>query len=300
MELPDNWFLFKEIVIDKIRTYCRANIWPFQFEDFAAWLHNFDDEKEEYFALQLLDSLIVRSNDMAKVTYARLLHSDVRQYLIGESIISNISIPKWKQNLKQGGLSSVLRFAPVRTLTDEGESGSVIFRLLSSEVETNRYSYAKATVNPKVLILIDDFVGSGLQFADDFAPEFNLIEKLKDTLILYCPLIAFQDGIDFISQKFPKLKILPGEAIDRNESFFYGDESLPFKNDQINSIGEVKSFYAEMQKKYAPKMESWFGYELACLPLVFEWGCPNQTPSILWMNHSKYNKNWHKLFSRRA
>ncbi|MBQ4812698.1 hypothetical protein J8M20_15165 [Pseudoalteromonas luteoviolacea] len=300
MELPENWSSFKRIVVEKLKIYCDTGLWPFRFEDLASWLSNFDDEKDEYLALQLLDSLIVRSNDMAKSCYARLLHSSLRQLLLEKGLITQVTLPQWKRKLESGDLKHQLRFASVRTARDDGESGSVIYRLLSSDVDTNKYSLSRSSSLPPVIILIDDFVGSGKQFIDDFAPEFDLNKKLEQSTVIYCPLIAYEDGIENLKEKFPDLHLLPGEILKRNASIFYGDANKQFKNDQVNTVGDVKGHFEKMKLKFAPKMEMWLGFESACLPLAFEWGCPNQTPSIFWMSYSSERDGWKKLFSRRA
>ena len=82
MKLPNNSVAFKSIVIEKVKTYCDTKIWPYSFEQFAAWLNNFDDDLEEYLALQIIDNLIVRSNSMAKSGYARLFNSKIRPFLL--------------------------------------------------------------------------------------------------------------------------------------------------------------------------------------------------------------------------
>ncbi|MCL1090061.1 hypothetical protein L2744_10725 [Shewanella profunda] len=299
MQLPNNSEAFKNIVIEKIKTYCDTNIWPFEYEQFTAWLNNFDCEIEEYVALQILDNLIVRSKDMAKASYARLLHGPIRQYLDENTTINVESIPKWKERLRDGKYSKELRFCPVKLNSDQGESGSTIYRMLSTLFDTNNYSLARATEPPKVIILIDDFIGSGKQFTD-FATEFNLIEKLKTTQIIYCPLIGFEIGIKKITAIYPGLNIMPAEYILENDSLFFGDDNSLFKNDQTNTILDVKNFLIKMNNKYAPKIPNWFGFEQAGLPLAFEWGCPNQTLSLLYMMKSKYRKNWKQLFSRRS
>jgi hypothetical protein len=299
MQLPNNSEAFKSIVIEKIKTYCDTHIWPFEYELFSAWLSNFACKIEEYVALQILDNLIVRSNEMARASYARLLHSDVRQHLLENTTLDVGSIQKWKSHLTKGSLSQKLRFAPVKLASDQGESGSVIYRMISKEIDTNRYSFAKAQQTPDVLILIDDFIGSGTQF-DEYAKEIDLSELLKTTHIIYCPLIGFEVGIDLIMSNFPDLHILPAEYIFKSDSLFFKGKSLYFKNDQENTIADMEEFLAGMKEKYAPKMPNWFGFEQACLPLAFEWGCPNQTPALLYMNNSKNKHNWNQLFSRRA
>ena len=228
MQLPSNSEIFKSIVIEKIKTYCDTNIWPFSFEQFAAWLNNFDCDKEEYLALQILDSLIVRSNNMAKASYARLLHGPIRQFLLDNTSINIGHLPKWKEQLTSGSLSNKLRFCPIKLENDQGESGSVIYRMLSQELNTDRYSLAKAAEQPEVVILVDDFIGSGTQF-DDFATEINLEGLLDSSLVLYCPLIGFEVGISNIKSKYPKLHILPAEFIYKNDNLFSGVSTDLFK-----------------------------------------------------------------------
>jgi hypothetical protein len=299
MQLPNNSEAFKSIVIEKVKIYCDTNIWPFHYEQFTAWLNNFDCKIEEYVALQFLDNLIVRSKDMAKASYARLLHGPIRQYLEENTSINIETIPKWKEKLKNGTYSIDLRFCPVKLESDQGESGSTIYRMLSTLFDTNRYSLTRAKKPPKVIILIDDFIGSGKQFID-FATEFNLEDKIKRTKIIYCPLIGFEVGIKKISSIYPDLHVLPAEYILETDGLFFGDDSTLFKNDQTNTILDVKNFLIKMNEKYAPNMPHWFGFELAGLPLAFEWGCPNQTPSLLYMMKSHKNRNWQPLFSRRS
>ena len=299
MKLPNNYAAFKSIVIEKVKTYCDAKIWPYSFDQFAAWLNNFDDELEEYLALQIIDNLIVRSNSMAKSGFARLFNSKVRQFLLENTDIKVGSLKKWRNHLKNGSLSSEIRFSPVKLEGDQGESGSVLYRLLSPEVNTDRYSWNKDTNIPKVLILVDDFIGSGTQF-DDYASEINLSYLLLNSIVIYCPLIAFEKGVTKIKSEYPKLHIFPAENIYESDGFLFGELSELFKNDQQNTIGDVKNYLLTMHTKYAPKMSSWLGFEEACLPLAFEWGCPNQTPALLYMNSSKVRKNWQQLFSRRA
>jgi hypothetical protein len=299
MQLPNNSEAFKSIVVEKIKTYCDTNIWPFEYESFSAWLNNFKCKTEEYVALQILDHLIVRSYEMAKASYARLLHGEIRQHLLESTDLDVGSIQKWKSHLTKGTLCQKLRFAPVKLDSDQGESGSVIYRMLSKEIDTSRYSLARAKQTPEVLILIDDFIGSGSQF-DEYAKEISLIEQLKKTHIIYCPLIGFEVGIDLIKSNYPALHILPAEYIFKSDSLFFKGNGIYFKNDQINTITDVEKFLSAMKIKYAPKMPNWFGFDEAGLPLAFEWGCPNQTPALLYLMNSKNNSNWNQLFSRRA
>lgn len=300
MQLPPNWLGFKTIVLNNVRLYCITGIWPFRYENFTAWLNNFKDEKDEYLALHLIDCLIVRSQEMAKVGYAKVLHSEIRQVLIDRGVIdSKITIPKWKKKLIQGGLESKIRFAPIHTEQPAGESGNIIYRMISSEVDTNKYSLASATTEPNVIVLVDDFIGGGTQFNDQFAVQFELNNRLQTQIIIYCPLIAYEEGINSIRLKYPELIIIPVEIIYKTDSLFHGLETDFFRNDTINTVKDVREHLITMKSNFSPNMPNWLGFNNVALPIVFEWGCPNQAPSILWMNNATKADDWQNLFGRR-
>jgi len=302
MKLPDNWVLFKSLVLEKIKVYCNTGIWPFDYDLFTSWLSNFDDKTDEYVALHLLDSLIVRSNEMAVSGYSQLLKSDLRQHLIKNNLIDkNLSISSWTNALKRGSLYTKLQFIPIKLSNDHGESGGTIYRLMSKLMNTDRMSGSiNDDIFGKTIVLIDDFIGSGEQF-EEYAREINLGTLLKRNHIIYSPLLAFDAGLERLSKSFPDLTLMPVETIDRSEGVFMpGQNKELFRNDTENSVDDMVLHYSEMHKKYSPSMPFWRGKDDACLTLVFEWGCPNQTLSILWMEHTNKINNWQQLFSRRA
>lgn len=299
MHLPENFEQFKTVVLEKVKTYCDSNIWPFEYEKFCGWLNNFDQPLEEYLALQVLDSLIVRSKEMAIASYSRLLSCELRQFIFENTEVNPGSIDNWMKKIKQGSLNKDIRFAPVRLSKDQGESGGSIYRMLSDLISTERYALNSANSNPKVIILIDDFIGSGDQFSD-FAKEFGLSKHLQSSDVIYTPMMAFSKGIDKIKREYPDLVIIPAEHLYESDGLFFGDDTKMFKNDPKNSIADVRRYLEIMKRKYAPKISNWHGYEEAALPLSFEWGCPNQAPSILYMEYSSEKNNWNRLFNRRA
>lgn len=299
MKLPANWPEYKQMVLDKIQFLCKTGVWPFDNHKFLAWLNNFDVKEEEYMMISFIDSLIIRSNSMMKVSYSRLFHGELRQYLISEGIIPEHTISEWKKKLKNRGLNNEIRFLGVKTNKDaQGESGPIIYRSLSDLVNTNFYTYDPGR-ECKALILIDDCVGSGNQFDSEFSSAFELNKMLEKIHIIYCPLIAYDRGLARLRELYPKLKIMPAEIIDSSYGLF--DNSFEFfRNDGINTLENAKKYFEAMKKKYAPRMQHWFGYGDIGLPLVFEWGCPNLTPAVFWMNDSPNKLPWNQLFKRRS
>jgi hypothetical protein len=303
MKLPNNWMLFRSLVLEKIRTYCALKIWPYDYDIFTTWLSNFQSPEDEYVALHLLDSLIVRSKTMAVAGYSRLLHTDLRVYLQKNNIINpGMSIKDWMTAIKSRSLGKQIIFHPVKLQNDRGESGSTLFRLLSRLLRTDLNSSNLSSVKPgQTVILIDDFIGGGTQF-ETFAEENNLSNLMQTSTVIYCPLIALEAGLNRLNGLFPMLTILPVEIIESSHDLFFSNsEMTKFRNDFDNTVEDIKLHFIKMQSKYAStNMPYWLGKDDVCLPLVFEWGCPNQTFSILWMEYSPRDDQWCQLFSRRS
>src|SRR5690606_25277229 len=227
-----------------------------------------------------------------------LLHGDLREELIKSNVIgSDMSINQWMRALKSGSLRNKILFVPVRLRQDFGESGSTLFRLLSKYIRTDINSKNLNEIAAgKTIILVDDFIGGGTQFLK-YADEVGLSELMKTSKIVYCPLIALEAGIALINKTLPQLVILPVETFEDSHDLFFSDlGDNKFRNDCDNSVDDVKKHLMSMQSRLASQsMPYWLGKDDACLPLVFEWGCPNQSFSILWMEHSPKNESWHQL-----
>jgi len=296
--VPSNLEAFKTLVLGKVRTYCRTGIWPWHFDTFAAWLSNFESGEDEYIALQLIDSLIVRSESMAIAAFAKLLSTDLLQYLITQRIVPpEINIKSWRKQLKDGRCENI-QFLPIRLNGDEGESGGAIFRQLSTLINTNRLSRDRENIH--AIILIDDFLGSGSQLNEFIASAPPRITGC--TTLIYCPLMATTYGLSNTLRDQPNIKVIPTEVISDEQSLFHSNsESDFFKDDRENKVSAVKAHYENMKTRYASKgMSFWSGRDNKYLPIAFEWGCPNQTPSIFWMEHTPIHSDWQQLFYRRA
>ncbi len=305
MVLPDNWKLFRSLVLEKIKTYCGTGIWPIDFEKVTAWLGNFKEcEEDEYVALHFLDSLIVRSSEMAVSGYGRLLRSDIRQHLIEKGVIdSNQSIDNWMRLLKLKSSISKFQFHPVKSESENGESGSTLFRKLScffrSDLMPNNIDQNSKNI---VYILIDDFLGGGDQFLD-FFNDSKIKDVLVNNTVIYAPLIAYAPGLERVKRRCEKLDVLPVEIIGSEDSIFFSNPKNKnyFRNDTQNSVSEVVLHYQDMKSRYASEyMPYWCGRDDAGLTLAFEWGSPNQSCSVLWMEDTPKNNNWHQLFRRRS
>jgi hypothetical protein len=296
--IPSNLDAFKILVLGKVKTYCKAGIWPWRFDVFAAWLSNFDAGEDEYIALQLIDSLIVRSEGMAIAAFSKLLTTDLLEYLIERNVVSpKMDIRAWRKQLKDGRCTNI-QFLPIRLDGDEGESGGAIFRQLSTLINTNKLSRDRGNI--EAVILIDDFLGSGSQLNEFISSAKPQIINCNN--VVYCPLMATSYGLSNTSKDQPGIKVIPAEIISEDQSLFPPNcDDDYFKNDRENKVITVRKHYDNMKEKYASRgMMYWDGRDEKYLPIAFEWGCPNQTPAIFWMEHTPKSSSWQQLFCRRA
>lgn len=306
MELPPNWNEFRHQSIKNIETLSDQRIWGIDVDKIKCWLNNFSaNEIDRYFALALISSLVYRSETMAKSSYKRFVNSSLPDILSSNSDFEIASLKLWRKELMDGRnpIGNLrLHFVGATGSSDvgNGSSDGVITRLLTTEIIHQRFVKIPSKIsedNSDVIVFIDDFIGSGSQFIN-FAKEVELEKILQEKLVIYAPLMAYQDGIKQIQDKFPKLILSPLELVNSSHSFF-SESNVIIKGDHTNSLEDYIDHYADMKKRYCPNMPGWSGRNGEGLPIVFEWGCPNQTLALLWANTSPKVNDWSSAFGRR-
>jgi hypothetical protein len=139
----------------------------------------------------------------------------------------------------------------------------------------------------KVLIFIDDFLGTGEQFTA-VGNTMDIKSLSKNTYTIYAPLAAHENGVRNIKAIFPNVKVTAAEILR--------DESEVFKScfdDSVNTPEMAKIFYKEFLGKNGMKDKkkgSRFNLRIA---YAFEHGVPNNSIKILY-----HATNWNQLFNR--
>ena len=304
---PKNWKEYREFVLNKITAYCESNIWCFDAQHASNWLENFaESEENEYLAVRLLDSIIYRSNEMAISSYQRYFSTCLKFHHEKTCQAENLDLESWLDILKKGNGRINATFVGVKSKSDTGESAGHIIRILNRSLLNARHvksitELSKQETPPQLMVFVDDMIGSGDQFCQ-FAKENNLSSLSERTKILYCPLLALPAGVETITQAFPNIVVEPLEMISRENKVFVSDygDGTKFKNDPMNTVDDFKNQYIEFMKQHVPNMNDHLGRDGAEVSIVFEWGCPNQTLPIFWMNSTKIHDEWIQLFTRRA
>jgi hypothetical protein len=186
---------------------------------------------------------------------------------------------------------------------EHGESGSHIIRLLSGKLFNEKIIFPidqkkLDTIQGKIILIVDDFLGSGLQFSR-FATSSALINAAKKNNIIYAPSMAYYKGLDATKKKSYGIELMPLETVFSNEQFFTFKRGATFCGDEVNTEENAIKVYEEMRaldSKFI-KSKSWYGRDSASLCVGFQWGCPNQSLGVTWLDGSN---DWQKLQRRRG
>lgn len=302
MQLPSYWKNFEEEVLNRVNTLCKSNIWGLQRDSLRAWFNNFQKEEHKYLALHILDRLTYRSKDMAHAAYSSYVRTKLKSHAADFFGINQLSMCQWLEGIRRHGTTEFenLKLIAVSKKYDTADSGKVILRMLTSELFNQSHELSCDELIAQghkglLIILIDDFVGSGQQFID-FARDYKLSEIMVSNKVLYAPLMAYKPGIDVIAKAYPNLNIEPLEVLDESDHFFsFSDDKLFCGDDEITEQ-EFISCYEEIRVLSGHKKSMWYGRDKLCLTVAFEWGVPNQSLGCLWLDSKP---NWHNLVCRR-
>ncbi|PCJ43364.1 MAG: hypothetical protein COA71_00380 [SAR86 cluster bacterium] len=305
MILPDGWKEFKVDVQEKIQELCKSGIWNIDADLMMAWLGNFEsDDRYSYIAHHILDRLIFRTEKMTESSYKRFLSSDFRSYIQDFRGSLGESVEEWLEGLadKNCDWTKDIKLCSVTKSGENGESGSHIIRLLTGGLFSESHIYSldvnKLTdLEDKVIIIVDDFVGSGAQFSK-FAKEVELEKAAENNHIIYVPSLAFYKGVEYIDKKNYGIKVYPLETVTKKEQFFLHEDGAMFCGDDVNSEKDIIDCYKEMRGLSGKFKEfNWLGFDQASLCVGFQWGCPNQSLGAMWFDGGT---DWNKLLRRRG
>lgn len=145
------------------------------------------------------------------------------------------------------------------------------------------------------LIFIDDFIGSGRrvsEFIEAFWQDSTVVSWLSSKHIKI-EVLAYS-GSEFGLKRLGKLKSRPEVNIYRDAPSF---KTLPVNFERREALIELCEKYGRIALK--GRKHVWWGYKQGMTSLVFEHGCPNNTPAILWDPDDKKGK-WVGLFPNRT
>lgn len=308
MKLPSDWARYKETVERRAHALASAGLWSVRNDDINRWLNNFQNEEYRYLALHILDSVIFRTSRMLVSGYTHFLNSEFRHYVRAHNPKAPSAIREWMaalaaQENKRPSWANNIIICPVKKENETTESGSRVARALTSDLVGQAWfghltRERGAKLENHLILLVDDFAGSGKQFVD-FADSIQLKSICKKNRVIYAPLMAMSSGHAKIKADYPEVDFHPIELLEAAAGIFSGSPDAPFRNDSLNTVGDALACYNAIIKDYRLTCGDGLGYEQAGMSVAFEWGCPNQTLSVL-HHEQKRPHPWNRLFCRRG
>jgi hypothetical protein len=157
------------------------------------------------------------------------------------------------------------------------------------------------STNPRPVIFVDDFVGSGEQFVNTWkrrvqisssnSMSFELIAGSgADNRFLYCPLLCTQYGKSRINRKCSGVSILPAHLLPPQYSALAPDSILWPET----LLSTAAAFIENASRRAGIPEEDWRGFHDLGLALAFEHSVPDATLPLFYWNQN----GWRPLVER--
>ncbi len=300
--VPDQHASLYDDVTQRFRLLIRKQVISTIDEiDLDNWLSNFVSAEDKYLAARILDGLMFRSRAMIFSSIDQLLQCVLPSQLRQWGAYSHRSIEDFLRSLAAGDVSHPVRFVAIeRSFANEepGKSGGVLIRHLrqhghiARELTCPPERIASLPETVKVLIFIDDIIGSGKQFAK-FSKFHKLADHARRFRSLYCPLMAYDKGVKTVRQEHPWLAISPIEQLGPKNQFYCPDVDNPerWALDKSNLVTDVQEHVKNLAITVGIPPATKFSLDLL---IAFEHSTPNNTLSLLWAR----SDIWHPLLNR--
>lgn len=292
--LPKEWKTYSHSIRDRCRDLIEFRIWNgLDIHQLDNWRKNFKSDEEKYMSACILDSLIYRSNSQTFSLINQLLYKNLNNLfrLLGRKDLQN-----FPHCLTEKKTDPLVRLVPAITSNHPPtKSSNEILRF----IKRHFHVCEKWIVNPwkiedelkkhvKAFIFIDDFLGTGSQF-EEVVYDSNIVDVIKNNLIVYAPLVAHEDGLENLQAIFPNLKVTFTEKLNRSAHLFF-DNYFP------DEVDEAKKFYLDMLSNRGIDLlgDEHFGFGNLELTFAFEHAAPDNSLHAL----HKRTENWVPLFNR--
>ena len=270
------------------------------------WLNQFDPDDREI-AKIFVDSLEL----VGESKFFDKMKDMLNRYVILNKNSALFAIRELKKGEKYFNSNSRYN-ASVKPLSQDEISGSeaIVSNLITkfcnsknndclNHPDIGRMRYKKS----KYIYLVDDLLGTGdrvIDFLENIRQCRTLLSWLSlkyinITILCYACTENARKNIETKLKKFTKYV----EIIPYIDCPVLSSETFNFDKAELTNI--LKADILHLIKKYSIRGNInpcyWEGYKQCNAMIVFQHGCPNDTPGILWYSDKK--KNWIPLFENR-
>jgi hypothetical protein len=274
------------------------------------WLEQFD-LRDQNMAIAIANNLVLISH----IEFERNLLQTLEEVASGvEGCIGFFAIRELKKEESTAGkFGSALPFYsqvasqdgksvnPLSSSSDQGSEARVahVIRQFCKSNPGRYFNHPTLNIlrskKCDAIVFVDDFIGSGRRvrdFLDSFWPEPSVVSWLSGKQI-YFQVVAYSGidtGIELVRRHLSK----PRVKIHRDAPTF---NNIFWSKTKKQSAEALFTKYGRIANEKRGKM--WWGYEEGKAAIIFEHGCPNNTPAILWEPGFKGN-SWRGLFPNRT
>lgn len=290
LDIPDGVEQYIDRVTRRCDSLISAQIWSdIERNKLGYWLKSFNGIEEQYFSALILDSLIYRSKNQTRAMMVQAIQRLLPE-LLRPACLFEKNEGKWLDIVRKSGVP--VRFVPVIRKNDgPNKSGHAICREYGGLLGVNN----KIVISPediekekkngaRLLIFVDDFLGTGNQFKG-FYDEIE--SSLEGIISVYLPLCAHETGLNKVKEECPRLMISSADLLTNNDRFIKADDD--FLPDMKNKYAALRELYHSLlEKRLGQKIDDPEGYGNLGLVYGFHNATPNATLPLLW---SRKNKN---------
>lgn len=308
MQIPDSGLDYTQSIIERCEDLIHSQIWSgIELVQLKAWLSNFSDDIEKYFAAWILDRLIYRSHRQTVALmlqlFQRVIPKLTSKYPCPSGPLEDI-IQALDKNRHISYSQNQFRFVvAVRQGDPPTKSAFEIARIMKREFSLREdfFIYPKdipttITTGVRTFIFIDDFMGTGDQFTTDLIKkELSAIVIDPDLFFAYTPLTAHYSGIYKLKREFPQIKCDTVETLGEEHEIFNSNSGIV--ETSPDSLNEMRKFYYDYleKKNIQVDKDERRGYGNLDLAYAFEHAAPDNSLPILWYQQ---DQNFHPLFKR--
>ena len=262
------------------------------------WFEQFDFKDKET-AERMISSLTLISHSEFSRAVQRLLEFEVSK---NNESIAFYSVRELNRNKDFFEQTCDIKSRKVQSLSFGSDHGSeaIIANLIRNFCKTDKNRLLNhpnldqmRTQKCRTIIFVDDFIGSGNRMCDFLRSFWNhtTIKSWHSFKYIKFVVIAYS-GTDSGIKNVENHKINPVVIYERHCPSF---SDMPWRSKYKS---EMIDFFHEYGKKTCKKQTP-LGYDSTMASIVFEHGCPNNVPPILWAPDHK-RAPWVALFPCRS
>jgi hypothetical protein len=283
-------------IIDKDQTQWKK--FGGKTDEIFKWLNNFSNKREIYLALILAEN--IQFYNLAEIRY---LCNWIATYHVKNYLIQN-EFPQPTSgidNLFEDYIRDRCIFVPFGDVQDSASEIGYVFShavKISGLKYMSLYQFLSSTnlQDTKKVFLLDDFIGSGEQAADNWkylriqkSPTLEEVASQNPHIdFVYLPLVSCAKGKAHVESNTP-IKVITGiELDDRNKCF--SDCSIIYRNPE-----ERREAKLVMHSKGATLGVPPLGYDDMELAIAFYHNTPDNSLPVIWR---KERGQWYPLFER--